>query len=341
MNYSDFLNDIRNEKLNGVYLFKGTEDYLMKEGIEKAKSKYINESMEALNYVEIDNRSADFQSILDACETLPFMSEKKMVVVTDIMELIGNNGSQFEKDLSDYIEKIGDHVILILVDKFNKLKKTTALYKRINKSDGAVEFEQLKGPELNAWILSFIKASGKDISTKDLHYFIEKSTYSDYGSEKTLYDLRNEIEKVINNSSTDYVKQENIDRVVVRNMDTNVFNLLDSINYKNTEKALLTFNDMYIIGEPVQKILFMIIRQMRLYLAFNTYRAMGYNDNEVRSKLGVKPYEFKKISTQAVKYRKNQLMYILNELLEFDKKQKTSSQDEKLAMELLIVKLSM
>lgn len=341
MNYGEFLKAIKTGNIGNIYLFKGHEDYLMKDLVLRLKDKYIDQSLETLNYIEIDNRRSDFETILDACETLPFMSEKKIVVITDIMELIGNNGVDFEKNLNDYVTELGDHLIFIIMDKFDKLKKTTALYKRIKKLDGVVEFDSLRGAELNSWILNIIRKSGKDISNADLNYFIEKSSYTDYGSEKNLYDLKNEIEKAINNSPDDYIRKENIDSVMIRTLDTNIFNLLDSINRKDTDKALNIFNDMYISNEPVQRILFMIIRQVRLFLGFNTYRAMGYNDGEIRSKLKVKPYEYKKISNQARRFSKNELLYTLNQLLDFDIKQKTSSQDEKLAMEVLIVKLSM
>ncbi|HAE91727.1 MAG TPA: DNA polymerase III subunit delta, partial [Tissierella sp.] len=86
MNYSEFMKSINKESLLSVYLFVGAEEYLMNEAIESLKERYIDESLEALNYMIIDGKEMKFDNILNACETLPFMSSKKLVVIKDISE---------------------------------------------------------------------------------------------------------------------------------------------------------------------------------------------------------------------------------------------------------------
>ncbi|MEY8417235.1 DNA polymerase III subunit delta [Tissierella praeacuta] len=340
MNYSEFMKSINKESLLSVYLFVGAEEYLMNEAIESLKERYIDESLEALNYMIIDGKEMKFDNILNACETLPFMSSKKLVVIRDISEIIENEGDDLEGKLSSYVEKLDSYLCLIIMDRSNKLKKTSKLYKGINKLNGVVEFNKLKGKELNIWVENRLKNYKKRISNANLNYFIQEIGYSDYTSIKTLYDLENELLKLINYVSNNEIVKEDIDMVLAKTLDTNIFNLLASINKKDSDSALKVFNEMYISNEPVQRILAMIIRQLRLMLGYKLYREKGYSEGETQEKLQVKPYEFKKISKESYNFTEKQLEKILNYILELDIKQKTSSHDEKLALEMLIIKLA-
>lgn len=339
MNYSEFTKIIKDDKLLPVYLFTGAEEYLMHEAIEKLKNKFIDPSLEALNYITIDGKEMRFDNILNACETLPFMSSKKLVIIRDISEIIENDENDFDKTLGLYVEKLDNYLCLIIMDRSNNLKKTSKIYKSINKLSGIVDFTKLKGKDLNIWIEERLKQNNKKISYSNLNYFLQQSTYNEYNSIKNLYDLENELLKVINFSIKDEVTKEEIELVLTKTFDLNIFNLLDSINKKDSDSALKTFNEMHLSNEPVQRIIFMIIRQLRIILIYKLYKIKGYTDGEIQEKLKIKPYEFKKISNQAYNYSENQLKSALDNILELDIKQKTSSHDEKLALEILIINL--
>lgn len=339
MNYSDFIKVIKEEKLESVYLFTGEEEYLMRKVVGILKEKYINPSFESLNYVTIDSKEADFSSILNACETLPFMGEKKIVIVNDIESIIENDSDDLSKKLSKYIEQLDSYLLLILIDKRNKLKKTTSIYKKVKKLNRVVEFSNLKGRDINLWVENTAKRKGKKIDSSNISYFLNKSTYSNYGSSKTLYDLENEFLKVVSYSQGAEITKEDIDMVLVKTLDNNIFDLLKNIADKNGDEALKTFHEIHISKEPVQKVLYMIIRHLRLLLMYKFYKQKGYTENETRSKMKISPYEFKNISYQSKGFTQKRLAIALNEILDLDVKQKTSSQDEKLALEILIVKL--
>ena len=308
--------------------------------IEIFKDKYIDKSLEALNFVIIDGKEKNFDSILNACETLPFISPKKLVLIKDISEIIDNAENNFVDIMSSYLEKLDDYLCLIIMDRSNNLKKTSKLYKTIKGLDGIVEFPKLKGRDLNSWIENKCKKYKKSISNSNLNYFIQQSTYSEYNSTKTLYDLENELIKVVNHTLDKEILKEDIDIVLSKTLDTNIFNLLTCITKKDSESALKIFNEMYISNEPVQRILFMIIRQLRLVLSYKLYKDKGYSEASIQEKLGIKPYEFKKISSQSNNFTESQIRDALEYILETDIKQKTSSQDEKLAVEMLIINLS-
>jgi len=340
VNYKELINDINNNKLNTVYLFTGIEKYLIDKTIDMLREKYIDKSFETLNYVVLDGKDIDFDNILDACETLPFMAEKKLVIIKDINEVMENKGTDFDKRLGEYISKLDHYLTLIIIDKSNSLNKTSNIYKAVKKLGGVVEFNKLKGRDLNAWVEKKFKEYNKNISYGNISYFIQSSSYNTYNSLNTLYDLENEILKIVNYTQEKEISKEDIDLVLSRTLDTNIFNLLSYLNRRDSEAALRTFNELYISNEPVQRILAMIIRQIRLMLSYKLYRERGDTEGSIQKKLQIKDYEFKRISKESSSFSKEYLLQALELILRLDIKQKTSSQDEKLALEMLIIQLS-
>ena len=339
MKYNEFLNVVKNDNIKSAYLFKGEEEYLMRQAIVLLKEKYINSSFETLNYVNIDEKESDFETILNACETLPFMGEKKMVVINDIEKLIESDNDDLSKKLSKYIEGLDSFVLLLMIDKNNSLKKTTSIYKKAKKMGIVIDFDGLKGRDINNWVLNTVKEKNKVISGSNINYFLNKSTYSKYGTSKNLYDIENELLKVISYSEKDEISKENIDMVLIKTLDNNIFDLLKYISERNSDQAIVIFNEIHEMKEPIQRVVYMVIRHLRLLLMYKLYKEKGYSENDARSKMKISPYEFKNISRQSTGFTKERLVIALDEILTLDVKQKTSSLDDKLALEILIVKL--
>ncbi len=91
--------------------------------------------------------------------------------------------------------------------------------------------------------------------------------------------------------------------------------------------------------EPIQKTFYMITRQIRMIFSYKVYQNKGYSPNMIQKKIGIGNFEFKKLGRQASNFSINRLTRIMNELLEMDVKLKTSGGQDKLLMEMFIVKL--
>ena len=350
MNYKEFIKIVKDNKLKPVYLFFGEEGYLIDETIKVVKKTCIDENFEALNYIALDGKDVDFDKILNACETLPFMSKKKIVLVKDLPlfkskkeagEDLGEWSEPKSKELLiKYIESLGDYLCLIFVEKLTSIRKTNPLYKAISKVGDVVEFKKLRGKDLDDWIQDSFKKYNKKIPKSNINYFTQQSSYFNSKQEKTLYDLENEIMKISNYLSNEKeVTKENIDSLMAKPLEMNVFNLLNSISQKNGENAIKLFNEMYISGEPVLFILHMIVRQLRNMLNIKALKAKGYTEGQINDKIGLSKYEYRKVLNQSNNFTIPQLERSLIHCLETDKSIKTSSIDDRLALEILITNL--
>ncbi len=336
MNYDDFTKILNKEDLSS-YLFIGEEDFLINECIDLVKKKYVSEGMETLNYTLLDGKNNTIDDLINSCETLPFMATKKIVVLKEIGSFFSNE--QGNDEIYDYLDNLGNHLILLLVDSANELKKTTKIYKYFNKLNRVVEFTKLKGKPLNSWVEKMAKKYKVNISTANVNYFIQHSTYLSRNINSTLYDLENEFIKIKSYCKNGEIQKEDIDFVMIKSLDSNIFDLLTAVSKGDVDSSIAIFDTIYHSNEPVQKILFMITRQMRLMLGYNIYRGKGYSDGEIIDKLQIKPYEYQKISLQSRNQSIKEQMGYLDLLLQVDKKLKTSPADEKVELEILLVKL--
>ncbi|GFN34724.1 DNA polymerase III subunit delta [Tepidimicrobium xylanilyticum] len=350
MNYKEFIDKAKKHELKSVYLFYGEEEYLIDYTVLTLKNIYIDSSLEALNYVILDGKSLKFDSILNACETLPFMSEKKIVVIKDF-PLFSNKREKEEiseefklppskNPLIKYFGELPDYLCLIFVEKDESINKSNALYKSIINSGELVEFAKLKGNDLNDWVEKSFKKYNKKISKSSINYFVQQSSYLDSNYNRTLYDLENEIIKISNYlSNGEEVTNDIIDLLMSKPLEMNVFNLLNSISQKNGEKAIRLFNEMYRSNEPVLFILHMIVRQLRNMLNYKVLRLKGYSEGDVFSKMNLKQYEYRKVANQSSNFTIPQLERAMFYCLEADKIIKSSSIDDRLALEILITNL--
>ncbi len=337
MNYNNFLKDVKENNIKSSYLFYGEEEYLMNETLDLLKRQYIDSSLEALNLTIIEGKDASLDTIINACETLPFMSSKKIVIVKDINTILENEGNGGESEFYQYLDNLGVYLLLILMG--NNIKKSNRIYKYFNKQDKVVEFSNLKGKDLNMWVEKILKKNNRFMNFSNLNFFTQQTAYTSRNTNLTLYDLENELLKLVNYSSTEEITKDDISKVLIKSIDTNIFDLLGAINKGDSHNALVIFNNMYIQNEPIQRILVMITRQIRLMLGYKLYKNKGYGEGEIQDKLGIKSYEYSKITFQSREFTILQLEHTLDNILYLDKQLKTTATDEKILMEMLIVEI--
>jgi len=346
LDWKEFMSKVKANELKSVYLFCGQEVYLLDYTLRFVKERLIDENLESLNYVVLEGEEIVLDNIIDACETLPFMSEKKVVVIKDLPQLVeGGTKSAGLKEgdmkfLCKYITKLDPYVCLIFTIKGGEAAKNSSLYKTIKKVGDIVEFNKLRGTDLNSWVEEKFNSFNKNISRANVNYFIQQSYYFDSNNHKTLYDLENEINKICNyRTGNKEITKEDIDNILSKSLEMNIFNLIASISNKNGEEALRKFNEIYLSNQPVLFVLHMIIRQFRNMLNYKILKQKGYSSSDINKKLNLSQYEFQKISLQSKNFTIDQLEKAMFYCLDADNRLKTSSIDERLAMEMLITNL--
>lgn len=97
-----------------------------------------------------------------------------------------------------------------------------------------------------------------------------------------LQDLMNEIRKQIEYAGTNgTITKESIDLLTIKQMESVIFDLTDSLGRKNTKEAMEVFENLLYAKEPIQKILITLYNHFKkLYF---TKLALKQNRNIRRS----------------------------------------------------------
>ena len=139
INYEFYEQEIEKGNIKNGYVFCGLDEELIKDGVNLVVKKTVEKELEELNLIKIDGMNTTFDDIFNVCETMPFMSEKKVVIIyraNFLQEKSDSSGTKIYNEIKKYIEDLPPYTILIMYylfkdkrDKPNKNKKLTQLGK--------------------------------------------------------------------------------------------------------------------------------------------------------------------------------------------------------------------
>ena len=307
----------------------------MENAIGYLLNKYVKGS-EVFNYIKFKGVEAKPEDIISACETYPVMNDKKVVLVRDVTDFIGDY--DLKKSFYEFLDKLSDFVVLIFWDTSN-IKKTTKFYKYFKKNNRDIDFEKLSAVDANRFVKSYFFRKGKKINDREAALFIKESGYTSKNEDVVLLDLNSEMDKIAAAAKSDLISETDIRNLITENIDTNIFAFLDSMMQRNSEIALVEFHNIVKLGEEYPIIFYHIIRQVKNLLSYKILSEKNISHAEIMNKMGVSKFEFdKKIRVYERNFSKKFLIDFYDELIRADEFFKTSSVNEIVIFETLIIK---
>ena len=332
MNYKKIYKD---ETHSGAYLFFGKEKYLMENAVGYLLNKYVKGS-EAFNYTKFKGSDVKPEDIISACETYPVMNDKKVVLVRDVCDFLANY--ELKDSFYEFLDKLSDFVILIFWDT-GDIKKTTKFYKYFKKNNRDIDFGKLSPVDANRFVKSYFLRKGKKINDREAALFIKESGYTSKNEDLVLLDLISEMDKIAAAAKSNLISESDIRSLITENIDTNIFAFLDAMMQRNSERALVEFHNLVKLGEEYPVIFYMIIRQVKNLLSYKILSEKNISQAEMMNKMGLSKFEFeRKIRVYERNFSKKFLTEFYDELIKADEFFKTSSVDEIIIFETLIIK---
>ena len=321
-------------KLSSIYLLYGEEKYLIENDIKKIK-KIFGDLIKGINYILLDENNID--EIISDIETPAFGYSKKLIIVKDT-GLFKKDGKKknvkavsIREKLNEYIKNNIDiinemAVVIFTEDDVDK----NELFKTIDKIGCTCKFDYQKPIELQKRIKAICQAYKVNIDNFTLQYFIESCGTS-------MQDLINEIRKLIEYVGINgTIKNEDIDKLSIKQIDSVIFDLTDNLGKKNIKNAMEVLQNLLYLKEPIQKILVTLYNHFKkLYLI---KLALKYN-KDVTQVLNLKPNQtflVSKYKNQASYFNEKDLRIILKELADLDYKYKIGLIDINIGLETIL-----
>lgn len=181
----------------------------------------------------------------------------------------------------------------------------------------------------------------KYIKKRSEGYKISDTTI-DYLIEVTLSDILridNELDKLLEYTlDKKEITKKDIDLIVIKKIDMNIYDLIDAIISKNKKKSLTIYNEMINYGEDVFRIFISLANQIRLIYQVKVLRNLS--NEEIKEKLNLKnPKQVVALRYKIDKYREEDLLNYLYRLSIMDEELKTGKSIDKIVFPIFIASL--
>lgn len=334
MDLDSFEHLLKKKDLNGCYILYGPDENLIKDAVNKVANTVVDEIFRDLNLVKFDGMKVQFDEVMNACETLPFMSEKKVVIVFRADFLGARDDRESKKKVEDfynYLSTLPPYTILLMYYVFNDdREKASNNIKKFSKVATLVQVDKLKGNRLYKKVADIFQERQRTINKVLLQFFCDHV-------DNNMEIINNEINKLLDyTEGREITKQDIIDLLPQSNND-DIFDLVDFVSQRKPEKAINILNELLFKGESVTGVLFMIERQFKLLYSIKLGIEEGKNKDILVKELKLHPYVCEKLINQSRKFSLNQIRACMKMCLDTEKALKSSQSDKKIEMEMLLI----
>ena len=130
----------KNHEFSRCYLFFGEETYLIREYEAALRKAILPDAAEMMNEDSFEEKRATAAAIMDAAETLPFLNDKRLVIVRNSAFFQKGGRKEEGEKLKAFLSNLPETVCLLFIEE--KVEKSNALYKAVVKNGQAVEFKK-------------------------------------------------------------------------------------------------------------------------------------------------------------------------------------------------------
>lgn len=317
--------DIKKGEFKSVYLLYGEEEYLKKQYRDRLKNAIAGD--DTMNYSYYDSDNASVKDIIDVCETLPFFAQKRLVIMENTGFLKSSND-----ELADYIKHIPDYLVIVMVEK--DVDKRNKVYKAVDSVGYVCEMKPQTTATLEKWIAGLLAKDNLKISREACDLILDKTGAGmDY--------IRQEIEKLVSYcQGRNVVTAEDVEKVCATQTTSHIFDMISAIANKKQQQALDLYYDLLELKEPPMRILYLIVRQFNGILQVKDLMSRDISGKEIASKIGAAPFVVGKYQAQAKYFEMNTLLDALNECAKTEEAVKQGRLNDRLGVELIIIKYS-
>ncbi len=174
--------ELKNGKLQNLYLLYGEELFLLENTLKKIKSLF-GEVIKGINYINIDEKNCN--ELIQDLETPSFGYERKLIIARNT-GLLKKEGKRKNAELANLREKINDYInksidvinesaVLVFVEE--EVESKQELYKTLDKLGIVCKFDYQKPIQIASRLKGICNAYKVGIDDSTIKYFLECCRY--------------------------------------------------------------------------------------------------------------------------------------------------------------------
>jgi len=316
-----------------VYTIVSEQDVFAKSKIDGILRHHhiARENVTAYDMTEVNIREAIFD-----VQTLPFLSDRKAVLIRNPEFLTGSMTKKIVHDMDAFMAYLGkpspDNVLIIYAPyaKLDERKKVTKLLK---KSCNFIASPKSNDSSVFSWAKERLASLRIDFDMQALNLLLDITK-----KDMTLLDIElRKIEHYFLGNDNRKLTRDIVGDLVHQTPEDNVFLLTEALSSKNIKQAHAIYSDLMKNKEEPIKLLIMIGNHFRLLRQVHSLKSRGAGQSEVTSGLGIHPYRAKLLLQQVGQFSLTTLNDYINFIADMDFQIKSGGINGSLALEFIIL----
>ena len=334
MNHTAFFAAVKAGEIGTCYLMEGTEEYIKQQALARLKERILPAGMESMNVTELINPETD--TLIAAAETLPFLGDKRLVVVRDC-DLLTAGRKQENEDkaqaILEYLPRASPSTCLVFVIK-GKADGRKKLYTYLKKKDAIVDFSPMTDGECVTWIQRTLRSRGKQIDTRTAELLVFT-----VGRDAAM--LRQEMDKLANYAGDRVLlESSDIEAVCTQSLECTVFQMVDAQVAGRYREAFDLLSRMVRAGEDRMMVLSMLLRQYRILFHMRCLMEEGTPKTSYATLLGIPPFAVERTQSQARRYNRESLRTAYDALVNMEQEIKAGKISQEGCAEMAMLQLN-
>ena len=329
--------DIKSGKFFSVYFLYGEESFLTQTYAKRIKNKALGDGQVDINLLEF-NGNPNLSMLSDHVEMLPFFAEYRVIMINDF------NPEKVTEDeaerFTQLIKKVPDTTILVFYltnCKFSlRSQKTKNLFDEIKQYACVCEFKQLNKMQVGELIRKKAAKQKRLISPTNAEYLAEIT-----GCDMNLASVESTKLCCYVNEGQE-ITREIIDRMVAKQLETNVYALVNTMISGNKSKVFSILDELFEQGaDPIELLPALSAAYSEYYYA-KTAKNIDITPQQVAADFGyskAKATFAAKKYNEAAKMEMDKLRRNMQIIFEADTKCKSATIDKRVLLEETILKL--
>ena len=294
---------------------------MLEQGVTRLRERVAECADLDFNLDSFDGDSASVDAVLAAAETLPFASEKRLVVVRNVDKM----NAAAQAALAAYAADPCETTCLVLAA--SKVSRSSKLFKAVDALKGAAEYRPPRRNEYPAWVVALFAAKGRTLTMDGAQALV-----SAVG--RDLRRLDAEAAKVISYAGeAQHLSAEDVTAVVSTTAPVSVFELCDALGAREAATVLGLLSDLLDSGESVLGVHAMALRHIRMLLSTRSLLDRGAGSAEIARQIGAQEWQVRNYVSQARRFDESELVEDLKAAVLAEERMKTSQGEPRLVFE--------
>ncbi len=310
-----------------LYLFLGDEGFLVEEALNTIRTQVLDPNTKDFNFDSFWANEADSARVREAVETLPMMSEKRLVILRDVDEW---KDSDWETLFPLFENPVDSAVFVLTASEMDRRKKA---FKKVTEKGILVELKRPYDNQMPEWIsyLAFRLQLeiDRDAASMLLQYV---------GA--NLFEVQQELKKLKEYmGDRKKVTAQDISHVVSQSRVQSIFELTDALGRKDKASAFQALANLLDNKQSEIGVLAMVARHFRILEALMEGQRAGLSGVKLTTAAGIPQFLLTNYMQQLRFWSESSLDNVVLTLHETDKALKSSPLSSHIWLENLILKI--